>query len=259
MSADAIAERIDALKSSRRLWMFVVILSFGAFFEIYDIALTAPLSIGLVQAGIFHAGARGLFGLADQASFIAATFLGLYLGTAGLSSLADRFGRRAIFTWSLLWYSVATIIMGCQSSVLTIDLWRLIAGVGLGVELVAIDCYIVELMPTSLRGRAFALSSSIQFLAAPAVAVLAWLLIPGTLFAVAGWRWLCFIPAIAALLIWFVRRGLPESPRWLAARGRGAEATLILARLDGGPTTTPQTIAEIPKKDASHPGQGRFS
>jgi putative MFS transporter len=237
-TGDPISARIDALKGSRRLWTFVAILSFGGFFEIYDIALTAPLSVGLVQAGVFYAGKGGMFGLADQASFIAATFLGLYLGTVGLSGLADRFGRRVIFTWSLLWYSVATIVMGFQSSALLIYLWRLIAGVGLGVELVAIDCYIAEMMPARLRGRAFALATSIQFLAAPVVAILAWLLIPSEILSVAGWRWLCFIPAIGAVLIWFVRRGLPESPRWLAARGRHAEANTILSLLDGGLAAT---------------------
>ncbi len=175
MTTETISARIDALPGSRRLWTMIAILSFGAFFEIYDIALTAPLSLGLLQAGIFRNGSGGL---TDQASFIAATFFGLYLGTVGFSGIGDRLGRRVIFTWSLLWYSVATVVMGFQTSAITIDLWRLIASVGVGMELVAIDCYIAELMPKNLRGRGFAVSTSIQFLAAPAVAVLAWLLIP---------------------------------------------------------------------------------
>src|SRR5260370_21506701 len=98
-----ISARIDALAGSRRLWTMIAILSFGAFFEIYDIALTAPLSLGLLQAGIFRHGSSGL---TDQASFIGATFLGLYLGTVGFSGIADRLGRRLIFSWALLWYSV---------------------------------------------------------------------------------------------------------------------------------------------------------
>jgi len=224
-----ISARIDALPGSRRLWTMIAILSFGAFFEIYDIALTAPLSLGLLQAGIFRPGSGGL---TDQAFFIAATFLGLYLGTVGFSGIADRLGRRVIFTWSLLWYSVATVVMGLQTSAILIDLWRLIASVGVGMELIAIDCYIAELMPKDLRGRGFAVSTSIQFLAAPTVAVLAWLLIPGSFLSVAGWRWLCFAPAIGALLIWYVRRGLPESPRWLAAHGRLDEASSIVASLE---------------------------
>jgi putative MFS transporter len=228
-----ISARLDALPGSRRLWTMIAILSFGAFFEIYDVALTAPLSLGLQQVGIFRQGAGALFGLSDQASFGAATFLGLWLGTIGFSGLADRLGRRAIFTWSLLWYAVATIAMGLQTSALMIDFWRLVAGAGVGVELVAIDCYITELMPKALRGTGFAISTSIQFLAAPVVALLAWCLLPGNFFEIAGWRWLCFVPAIGAVLVWFVRLGLPESPRWLAARGRLGEANAIVARLEG--------------------------
>src|SRR5258708_28778153 len=254
-----ISARIDALPGSRRLWTMIAILSFGAFFEIYDIALTAPLSLGLLQAGIFRQGAGGL---TDQASFIGATFFGLYLGTIGFSGIADRLGRRAIFTWSLLWYSVATVVMGFQTSAIMIDLWRLIASVGVGMELFAIDCYIVELMPKNLRGRGFAVSTSIQFLAAPIVAVLAWLLIPGSVLGVAGWRWLCFAPAIGALLIWYVRRGLLESPGWLAAHGRLNEASSIVDSLEVDASSqllSERAHSKEPSTPVAKPAQGAFA
>src|SRR5260370_12551510 len=95
-----ISARIDALPGSRRLWTMIAILSFGAFFEIYDIALTAPLSLGLQQTGIFKPGAGALFGLADQASFGAATFLGLCLCTAGSSGIPATLRPRAVFSRS---------------------------------------------------------------------------------------------------------------------------------------------------------------
>src|SRR5258708_17877344 len=148
-----ISAQIDALPGSRRLWTMIAILSFGAFFEIYDIALTAPLSLGLLQAGIFRQGSGGL---TDQATFIGATFFGLYLGTVGFSGIADRLGRRVIFTWSLLWYSVATVVMGFQTSAITIDLWRLIVSGGVCMELGAIYFYISELIPKNLLCLGFA-------------------------------------------------------------------------------------------------------
>ncbi|MHB8530136.1 MAG: MFS transporter [Caulobacteraceae bacterium] len=206
------------------LWRLVVLLSFGAFFEIYDISLTAPLSLGLIHAGVFRMGERGLFGFADQATFIAATFAGLYLGTVVFSSFADRLGRRPVFAYSLIWYSLATIVMGLQSRPASLDLWRFIASLGVGMELVAIDCYLAELMPKSIRGRAFTISTSIQFLSAPVVAVLSLVLIPHSILGVQGWRWLCFVPAIGALGAWWVRLALPESPRWLAEHGRVVRA-----------------------------------
>lgn len=227
-----ISARIDRLPASWHIWKLVILVSFGAFFELYDIFLTAPLSLGLTEAGIFHKGSAGLFGLTDQATFIAATFTGLYLGTIGFSTIADRFGRRTIFTWALVHYAVATFIMGFQSSAVAIDVWRLIAGVGVGAELVVIDCYVAELCPKAIRGRAFALSQAIQFLSTPTVGLLAWLLIPGDFQGIAGWRWLCFLPAIGAVLVWWVRLSLPESPRWLASHGDAETAERVVAALE---------------------------
>jgi len=150
----------------------------------------------------------------------------------GFSAVADRLGRRPVFTFALLWYATATVVMGLQNSAFAIDLCRFVASMGVGLELVAIDCYLAELMPKTVRGRAFAVSASLQFLSVPLVSVLAWLLIPGTHLGVEGWRWLAFGPAVGALLVWQVRRALPESPRWLEAHGRAAEADEITSMIE---------------------------
>src|ERR1700681_2715764 len=227
-----IGARLDRLPPTRYIWCLVGLVSFGAFFEIYDLALTAPLSLGLLVAGVFHRGAAGLFGFTDQATFAAATFAGLYVGTLGVFTVADRLGRRPIFAFALLWYATATVVMGLQNSAFAIDLWRFVASMGVGVELVAIDCYLAELMPKRVRGRAFAVSASLQFLSVPLVSVLAWALIPGTHLGIAGWRWLAFVPAVGALLVWQVRRALPESPRWLEAHGRAVEADELTSKIE---------------------------
>jgi MFS transporter, putative metabolite:H+ symporter len=228
----SVGARLDRLPPTKYIWSLVGLVSFGAFFEIYDLALTAPLSLGLLVAGVFHRGAAGLFGFTDQATFAAATFAGLYIGTLAFSTVADRLGRRPIFIFALLWYAGATVVMGLQNSALAIDLWRFVASLGVGLELVAIDCYLAELMPKAVRGRAFAVGASLQFLSVPLVSVLAWALIPGTYLGVDGWRWLAFVPAVGALLAWQVRRALPESPRWLEAHGRALEADEITSKIE---------------------------
>ena len=154
------------------------------------------------------------------------------MGTLGFSTVADRLGRRPIFAFALLWYATATVVMGLQNSALAIDLWRFVASMGVGLELVAIDCYLAELMPKAVRGRAFAVSASLQFLSVPVVSVLAWALIPGTHLGIDGWRWLAFVPAVGALLVWQVRRALPESPRWLEAHGRAVEADDVTSKIE---------------------------
>jgi MFS transporter, putative metabolite:H+ symporter len=213
-------------------WKLVALLSLGGCFEIYNLALTATLSPGLIRSGIFHEGSRGLFGLTDQASFAAATFAGLFAGSAVLGGWADRFGRRTIFIFSMLWYSVTTLGMALQHSAVAIDSWRFFTGIGLGLELVTIDTYIAELIPARVRGRAFAINQCIQLIAIPVATFVSWLLLPRDLVGVAGWRWVAVVGAVGALVAYYIRRQVPESPQWLLQRGRLEEARAVLEKIE---------------------------
>jgi putative MFS transporter len=257
VSAAAIAGRLDRLPSHWAVWRLVLLISLGGCFEFYDLMMTAYISPGLVKAGIFHVGSKGFLGLSDQASFAAVTFAGLFIGTLVFSQVADRFGRRAIFTASLIWYTAATLMMAIQGTAGGLDLWRFIAGIGIGVELVTIDAYVTEITPPAMRGRAFAVNQSIQFLAVPAVAFACWRLLPLTPLGIAGWRWVMLLGAAAAVLVWVIRLGLPESPRWLAGRGRLAEADAIVSSIEAriGADLPPVSVASAPA--ASEP-KGRF-
>ncbi|HEY2049612.1 MAG TPA: MFS transporter [Caulobacteraceae bacterium] len=256
--ADIVA-RLDALPSAVA-WRLIALVSLGGCFEFYDLMMTAYVSPGLVQAGVFHVGKAGLFGQSDQAGFASATFLGLFLGTVLFARVADRFGRRAVFTLSLIWYAAATAAMAFSHTALQIDAWRLAAGVGIGIELVTIDAYVGELAPARFRGAAFAVNQSIQFLAVPIVAALSWLLLPHSLLGLAGWRWVMLIGASGALAVWLIRRALPESPRWLARRGRLAEAHAILDRLERLPQRPAPELAApaLPRREISAPLREAF-
>jgi len=231
-TAASITARLDRLPASREIWKLVILLSLGGGFELYDLLMTGYVAPGLVRSGIFSPGHTGLFGLPDQAAFASVTFAGLFIGTICFGYFADRFGRRNIFTWALLWYSLMTVIMATQSSVLSIDIWRFIAGVGIGVELVTIDTYIAELVPTEMRGRAFTVNQVIQFCSVPMVALLSWLLVPIDPFGIAGWRFVAGFPAIAAVLVFWIIRIVPESPRWLAQHGRLEEADRVTSAIE---------------------------
>src|SRR5579864_4408855 len=164
-AAGSISARLDRLPATRTIWRLVVLISLGGFFEFYDLFFTGYIAPGLVRSGILTSSTRGLFGTTGLASFVAAMFSGLFLGTALFGFVADRFGRRTIFTFSLLWYTAASIMMAFQHDVFGLNLWRFIAGIGVGVELVTIDTYIAELVPRDFRGRFFAYSATIQFCA----------------------------------------------------------------------------------------------
>src|SRR5271156_1228716 len=234
MATDAkvtVAARLDRLPPSPHTRRLVTLLSLGGWFEFYDLFFTAYIAIGLFRGGIFKPTTQGLFDLEGFASFVAALFLGLFIGTLAFSWLSDRFGRRSIFTFALLWYSAGAFIMAFQTSPQSIDLWRLIAAIGLGVELVNVDAYLSELVPKEQRGAAFAFNQCIMYTAVPVVAFLSWQLVPVTILGLAGWRWVVIVGSIGAFLIWWIRRNLPESPRWLVQRGRVAEAEKIGAEM----------------------------
>ena len=144
---------------SGTLWRRVLLLSLGGFFEFYDLLFTGYIAPGLVASGILTPTTPGLFGTTGIAGFVAAFFSGLFIGTMLFSIAADRLGRRTIFTLSLLWYTVASVIMAFQTDAFGLNLWRFISGIGVGVELVTIDTYLAELVPKSHRGRAFAYQS----------------------------------------------------------------------------------------------------
>ncbi len=130
------------LPPSRHTRWLVTLVSLGGWFEFYDLFFTAYIAIGLFKAGMFKPTTQGLFDLQGFASFVAALFARPVHRHAGLFSwLSDRFGRRSIFTFALLWYSVGAFIMAFQNTPETIDLWRFIASIGLGVELVNVDTY----------------------------------------------------------------------------------------------------------------------
>src|SRR6266852_9486581 len=253
-AAAAISARLDRLPATRYIWKLVLLLSLGGCFEFYDLFFTAYIGPGLVRSGLFSSTSARFFGFTGLASFVSATFAGLFLGTLIFGFTADRLGRRMIFTGSLLSYTAATVTMAFQTTAIGIVLWRMIAGIGIGVELVTIDTYITELLPKHLRGRAFAVNQVIQFSVVLVVALLAWALVPRSPFGFEGWRWVVLIGAIGAIFVWFIRRGVPESPRWLISHGHLADAESVTAAMEARvsqelgaplPAANPHPVEEI--------------
>lgn len=240
-SADAISRRLEALPASSYTWRLVILLSLGGCFEIYDLFFTGYIAPGLTRSGLLTTTTQAFFGFSGIGAFVAATFAGLFAGTFFLGFLADRFGRRAIFTYALLGYSAASVIMAFQSTSEGLLLWRFIAGIGIGVEIITIDAYITELVPSWMRGRAFAVNQSVMFIAVPIVAFLSWWLVPLAPYGLDGWRWVVLIGVAGSMVIWVLRLYVPESPLWLARHGRTDEALTILAKLEAaaGPATAP--------------------
>src|ERR1700674_5340664 len=105
-----ISARLDRLPATRTIWKLVLLLSLAGCFEFYDLFFTAYIGPGVVRSGLCSTTSASFFGLSGLASFVAATFAGLFIGTLAFGFTADRSGRRLIFTFSLLWYSAATVV-----------------------------------------------------------------------------------------------------------------------------------------------------
>lgn len=227
-----IAARLDRLPFTRSLWRLVLLISLGGVFELYDIFLSTYIAPGLVASGLFASNTPGLFATNGIGFFIFSTFAGMFVGCMGFGSIADRLGRRPIFISALVWYSACSSIMAFQTTAVGVDTWRFIASIGVGLEQVTIDTFLPELVPPRLRGKAFAFYQFVEFCVVPIVALLGWLLVPRQPFGLEGWRCVTLIGSAGALVAWWLRRGLPESPRWLAQHGRHDEAERVMARIE---------------------------
>ncbi|KVG23673.1 MFS transporter [Burkholderia ubonensis] len=227
-----ISARMDRLPITRHLWMLVFLISLGGFFEVYDLIFTGYIAPGMAKSGLLQTTTHSFFGLNGIAGFIAATFAGLFVGTFGLGWMPDRYGRRTVFTVSLLWYSIGSAIMAFQTTPEGVLLWRFITGIGVGIEIVTIDTYVTELVPQHMRGRAMAFNQTVMFAAAPVAAILSYWLVPTTLFGIDGWRLVVLAGSVGAVLVWIIRRGVPESPRWLATHGHVEKGERVVSKIE---------------------------
>ncbi len=219
----SIAERMDRLPPSKYFTRLVARVSTGGLFEFYELFMAGAVGAALVAAKFVST--------AGLAYFVGSGFLGMFFGTQIFGRVSDRVGRRKGYVYSMLIYSVFTILMAISPSVAWVDIFRLCAGFGVGAQLVIIDAYVSEMTPVSRRGHYIAFSQFITFWAVPVVALLAYLLVP-THFLWAGWRWVVLIGALGSIVVWWVRLGLPETPRWYENHGRPQEANQVMETIE---------------------------
>ncbi len=224
-----IAARIERLPLGKFHRRFITLVSLGNFFDLYDIFIVAYAGAALQQSGFLS--------LKQFSFFVASGFLGMFFGTIFFGMGSDRMGRRVSFITLLLFYSAFTLAAAFAPSAGWLIAMRFFAGVGIGAEIVVVDTYVTEIVPSHARGRYVAITQVAGFIGVPVAAILSWLLVP-THFLMAGWRWVMVIGASGALLTWWFRRRLPESPRWLESQGRVAEAEAVLRLLEAESFTT---------------------
>src|SRR5277367_1998903 len=140
-----IAERIERLPLGGFHRRFIALVSLGNFFDLYDIFIVAYIGAALQQSGFLT--------LRQFTFFVAAGFLGMFVGTVVFGMGSDRMGRRSAFILLLLIYSVFTFAGAFAPSAEWLIALRFCAGVGIGAEIVVIDTYVTEVVPSYARGR----------------------------------------------------------------------------------------------------------
>jgi putative MFS transporter len=175
----------------------------------------------------------------------------MFLSTFVFGFVSDKYGRRSVFIYSMIIYSIAQFAVAILGSAPLIDLARFVAGFAVGMQLVNNDSYISELTPRSARGRYMTASFIFVLSAIPVAALLAALLVPLDPFGIPGWRIVVGIGAASGIIVYFVQRGLPESPRWLEVHGRMAEADAVVAKIEAH--VVRETKAPLPAPDNDIP------
>ena len=254
----AIAARIERLPACRALRQIVLLIAVGGWFEFYELFLPSGISTGLVHDGIFTIGAKGFLDFGSFPSFLASFFTGMFFSTLLFSRLSDVLGRRVVFVWSMAFYSLCNVLIALSSSPGWIDLFRFGAGLGVGMQLMNNDSFLAELLPRHIRGRYMAFAMAFILSATPVAVLVGTLLTPNTPFGISGWRLVVLAGAIGGLLVWFIQRRLPESPRWLEARGRLDAADVAMRAIeaavaaDYGPLPPPNYAVAEPTVRRGH-------
>ena len=166
-----------------------------------------------------------------------AALAGSLVGSLVLGQLADRIGRRAIFQYAILWYAVFTALTALSWGPWSVMTFRFLAGLGLGALLVVDPSMLAEYLPPQRRGRLLVFLDFWWPVGLLLATGLSYVFLGPTFdrFGDWSWRYLFVAAAFPAFLAFLVRRALPESPYFLARRGRSREAAEVLTEIAGRP------------------------
>jgi putative MFS transporter len=209
----------------------------GMFFDGFDIYIVATVLGATLKSGFSTMG--------QNAQFVSATFLGMMLGSFLTGFLGDKYGRRFTYQANLAIFGLASIAAAFSPSMGVLILLRFIIGIGLGAENVVGYSTLTEFIPPQARGKWLGGMSVFVVSGLPAAGLVGTFVIPRF-----GWRAMFIIGGLGALAVWYLRKALPESPRWLESVGRREEANAILQAIEressgGAPLPPPASAAPV--------------
>ncbi|RKT37057.1 putative MFS transporter [Microbacterium sp. AG1240] len=219
-TAPTISEQLDDLPFTRRHLKILSGSGLGWALDAMDVGLISFIIATLAVQWSLQPG--------ETAWIASIGFVGMAIGASVGGLLADRFGRRQVFALTLVVYGIATGASALVGGLVALLVLRFFVGLGLGAELPVASTYVSEFAPARIRGRVIVVLEAFWAVGWTAAALIGFFVIPTS---PDGWRWAFALGAIPAAYALIVRWGLPESPRWLARRGRATEAAAIVADL----------------------------
>jgi putative MFS transporter len=191
----------------------------GMFFDGYDLYVGTNVLPAVLQSGFSTPPLN--------ADFVSKTFLGMTIGALVTGFLGDRYGRRFTYQVNLVIFGLASLAAAVAADMATLNWLRFVMGLGLGAEIVVGYSTLTEFVPPHSRGRWLAFMAFVVVSGLPITALLGYLIIPEL-----GWRPMFVIAGIGSLIVWWLRKNLPESPRWLEANGHTSEAEALLTAIE---------------------------
>jgi MFS transporter, putative metabolite:H+ symporter len=201
---------------------FIAIIGVGYFFTFFDIT-----DIGYAMPAV-----QSQFGLTGSESLFVALAVGLvgYItGSYLIGTVADRYGRLRTMLATLVITAVGSFGDAAATGILTLSLWRFVTGMGVGADLNLVSTYISEISPPNRRGRISVLTFLIGIIGQAVTPFVALALVPNFTY---GWRLLFVLGGVIAAVALVATSRLPESPRWLALRGRFDEASATVSSME---------------------------
>ncbi|HZQ14426.1 MAG TPA: MFS transporter [Pseudolabrys sp.] len=225
-AVSAVANAMDEMSFGKFHWRVMSLIIAGLFFDLFDVAVLGSLAPDLIRTQFAAP--------ANIAVIASATFFGLLVGSVIQGELTDRFGRKVVYQANLLIYGLATIAAAASPNYMVLAALRFVAGLGLGAEIPLAYAYAAEFSPRRSRGSVMAFLNLVGGNLPFPLAILFSLAFRETI----GWRGIFIVIGVCALIVFVFRISLPESPRWLAANGKIAQARDVLKTM-GVPVALP--------------------
>src|SRR5579871_3983417 len=248
MTAVNTGARLDRLPISSFHCRIFWLVGAGMFFDGYDLYVAGGVLAALIQTKFST--------LPQNLQFLSLTFVGMTLGSLITGFVGDRMGRRITYQINLLIFGLASLAAAFAQDMNQLIACRFVQGLGLGAEIVVGYSTMTEFVPPKTRGRWLSMMAFIVVAGFPATSLLGYLIIPNF-----GWRPMFVIAGVGSLIVWYLRKNLPESPRWLESQGRTEEAESLMQAIEqeasGGkalpPAVVPAPVAQAAVTDLLKP------